>query len=48
MGKSGGKKQESPEEKENLDPQIIPSRKKKKTGKKEHNLSLHIGENRKN
>ncbi|GET02902.1 transposable element Tc1 transposase [Rhizophagus clarus] len=46
--KSGSKKRELLEEKENLDPQIIPSRKKKKTGKKEHNLSLHIDENRTN
>ena len=46
--RSGGKKRESPKEKENLDPQIIPSRKKKKTGKKKHNLSLHIAKNRTN
>ncbi|GES84202.1 hypothetical protein GLOIN_2v1883854 [Rhizophagus clarus] len=46
--KSGSKKRELLEEKENLDLQIIPSRKKKKTGKKEHNLSLHIAENRTN
>ena len=36
------------EGKENIDPQIIPTRKKKKTGKKEHNLSAHIAENRTN
>ena len=29
-------------EKENIDPQIIPARKKKKTGKKEHNFSMNI------
>ena len=34
--------------KENIDPQIIPARKKKKIGKKEHNLSAHIAENRTN
>ncbi|GBC01669.1 hypothetical protein RclHR1_04290005 [Rhizophagus clarus] len=35
-------------EKENLDPQAIPARKKKKTGKKEHNLSVHIVKNQPN
>ncbi|CAG8588160.1 11012_t:CDS:2 [Funneliformis caledonium] len=33
------------EDKENLDPQIISARKKKKTGKKDHNLSAHIAKN---
>ena len=36
------------EGKENLDPQIIPARKKKKTGKKDHNLSKHIMKNQPN
>ncbi|CAB4435666.1 unnamed protein product [Rhizophagus irregularis] len=31
--------------KENSDPQAIPSRKKRKTGKKEHNLSKNISRN---
>ena len=47
----GGKRRISAtirEEKENMDSQIIPTRKKKKTGKKEHNLSAHIAENRTN
>ena len=47
----GGKRRISAtirEGKENMDPQIIPTRKKKKTGKKEHNLSAHIAENRTN
>ena len=35
-------------EKENLDPQTIPARKKRKTGKKEHNLSKNILNNRAN
>ena len=30
------------EGKENLDPQVIPARKKKKTGKKAHDLSKNI------
>ncbi|RGB43005.1 hypothetical protein C1646_750389 [Rhizophagus diaphanus] len=34
--------------KENLDPQIIPNRKKRKTGKKEHNLSKNILRNQPN
>jgi hypothetical protein len=34
--------------KENLDPQSIPSRKKKKTGKKEHNLSTNVLNNQLN
>jgi hypothetical protein len=34
--------------KENLDPQIIPARKKKKLGKKDHNLSKHIMKNQLN
>ncbi len=33
------------DEKENIDPQIIPAQKKKKTGKKDHNLSMHIAKN---
>ena len=47
----GGKRKISAtirEGKENIDPQIIPTQKKKKTGKKEHNLSAHIAENRTN
>jgi hypothetical protein len=35
-------------EKENLDPQIIPSRKKRKTTKKEHKLSENILKNQPN
>ena len=46
--KTGGKIQKLPEEKENIDPQVILTRKKKKTGKKEHNLSVHISENQAN
>lgn len=50
--KSGGGKRKISatlrEGKENIDPQIIPTRKKRKTGKKEHNLSAHIAENRTN
>jgi hypothetical protein len=45
----GGKRKISAtirEGKENIDPQVIPTRKKRKTGKKEHNLSAHIAENR--
>ena len=30
------------EEKENLDPHVIPARKKKATAKKSHNLSMHV------
>jgi len=47
----GGKRKISAtirEGKENIDPQIIPTRKKKKTGKKEHNLSAHIAKNQTN
>ena len=40
---SGGRKRKLPatisEDKENFDPHIVPARKKKKTGKKNHNLS---------
>ncbi|CAB4444906.1 unnamed protein product [Rhizophagus irregularis] len=36
------------EEKENLDPQVIPVRKKKKLGKKEHNLTKNVLNNRPN
>ena len=36
------------EGKENFDPQIIPVRKKKKTGKKNHNLNMHIFKNQPN
>ena len=50
--RSGGGKQKRfatiHEGKENMDSQIIPTRKKKKIGKKEHNLSAHIAENRTN
>lgn len=49
--KSGGGKRKISavhEEKENLDPQVIPTRKKRKIGKKVHNLSTHIAENRLN
>ncbi|PKY33800.1 hypothetical protein RhiirB3_453013 [Rhizophagus irregularis] len=44
--KSGGTRKAGG--KENLDPQIIPSQKKKKTGKKEHNLSKNILRNQLN
>ncbi len=33
------------EGKENLNPKIIPTQKKKKMGKKDHNLSKHIMKN---
>jgi hypothetical protein len=36
------------EGKENLDPHAIPARKKRKTSKKEHNLSKNILKNRPN
>src|ERR1051325_370618 len=36
------------EDKENLDPQIIPNQKRKKTGKKEHNLNKNILKNQPN
>jgi len=46
---SGGSKRKLPAavnfEKENIDPQIIPARKKKKTGKKDHNLNMNICKN---
>ncbi len=49
---SGGSKRKLPAavnvEKENIDPQIIPARKKKKTGKKDHNLSMNICKNQPN
>jgi hypothetical protein len=35
-------------DKENLDPQVIPSRKRKQTGKKEHNLSKNVSKNQLN
>ena len=48
----GGSKRRLPaptsEEKENLDPQTIPARKKRKTTKKEHNLCKNILNNRPN
>jgi hypothetical protein len=34
--------------KENLDPQVIPARKKRKTGKKDHNLSKNVLKNQPN
>ena len=49
---SSGSKQKLPAavnvEKENIDPQIIPARKKKKAGKKDHNLSMNICKNQPN
>jgi len=36
------------EEKENLDPHVIPARKKRKTGKKEHSLTKNVSNNRPN
>ena len=46
--RSGGRKRKLSatinEDKENFDPQIIPAR-KKKTGKKGHNLSMNIAKN---
>ena len=46
---SGGRKRKLPnticEEKENLDPHVIPARKKKTTAKKSHNLSTNIAKN---
>jgi len=50
--KNSGERRKLPatvcEGKENFDPQIIPVRKKKKTGKKDHNLSMHISKNQPN
>ena len=49
--RSGGGKRRLPtvsEGKENLDPKTIPARKKKKTAKKNHNLSMHIAKNQPN
>jgi hypothetical protein len=45
-----GRKRKLPtmKNKENLDPQTIPSRKTRKVGKKEHNLSKNIGKNQPN
>ena len=46
-----GRKRKLPsiiKDKENLDPQIIPSRKKKKAGKKEHNLNKNVLNNQPN
>ncbi|PKY59630.1 hypothetical protein RhiirA4_482542 [Rhizophagus irregularis] len=46
-----GRKRKLPvsvKEKENLDPQIIPSRKKRKTSKKEHKLSRNVLKNQPN
>ena len=45
-----GRKRKLPtaKNKENLDPQVIPSRKTKKAGKKEHSLSKNIGKNQLN
>lgn len=45
-----GRKRKLPtiKDKENSDPQIVPSRKKRKIDKKEHNLSKNIGKNRLN
>ena len=36
------------EGKENLDPQAIPARKKRKTAKKDHNLSKNVSKNQPN
>ena len=36
------------EDKENLDPHVIPARKKRKVAKKDHNLSKNILNNRPN
>jgi hypothetical protein len=51
MKRSGGGKRRLPAAsggKENLDPKTIPARKKKKTAKKSHNLSMHIEKNQPN
>ena len=49
---SGSRKRKLPnnirEEKENLDPHVIPARKKRVTAKKSHNLSMHIANNQPN
>ena len=49
---SGSRKRKLPntirKEKENLDPHVIPARKKRLTAKKSHNLSMHIAENQPN
>ena len=49
---SGSRKRKLPntncENKENLDPHVIPARKKKVTAKKSHNLSTHIAKNQLN
>ena len=50
-GSSGGRKRKLPnttcEDKENLDPHVIPAR-KKVMAKKSHNLSMHIAKNQPN
>lgn len=46
-----GRKRKQPgiiNDKENLDPQTIPSRKKRNAGKKDHNLSKNVAKNRPN
>ena len=46
-----GRKRKLPvsvKEKENSDPQLIPSRKKRKTSKKEHKLSKNVLKNQPN
>jgi hypothetical protein len=49
---SGSRKRKLPntirKEKENLDPHVIPARKKRMTAKKSHNLSMHIAKNQPN
>ncbi|GES83311.1 hypothetical protein GLOIN_2v1883854 [Rhizophagus clarus] len=49
---SGSRKRKLPntirEEKENLDPHVIPARKKRVTAKKSHDLSMHIAKNQPN
>ena len=47
-GLNGTKRKSSKGEKENLDPQAIPSRKKRKISKKEHNLSNNVLRNQLN
>jgi hypothetical protein len=51
-GSAGGRRRKLPnticEEKENLDPHVIPARKKRLTAKKSHNLSAHIANNQPN
>ena len=50
-GSSGSRKRKLPnttcEDKENLDPHVIPTQ-KKVTAKKSHNLSMHIAKNQPN